>query len=92
MKSIKDDKSILLDDLLSRKTYGGTSNIENELKVILQPEFINSISLSKNGEVVSPELSNHKPKKQSRLERRIECQTTRVVKPAITSPQQKQAL
>ena len=39
--------------MLSRKTNEEKNILENELKEILQPEFIKSIGLSKNGEIFS---------------------------------------
>lgn len=85
LHSIKDDKSVLQEDLLSRKTNEEKNNLDSELQVILQPEFIKSIGLSTaNGEILSPvgkrgRLVNGsfqpRAKKPNRLERRIECQT-----------------
>ena len=54
LQSVKDDKSVLQEDLLSRKTNEEKNNLDNELQVILQPEFIKSIGLTANGEVLSP--------------------------------------
>ena len=75
---------MLQEDLLSRKTNEDRNNLDNELQIILQPEFIKSIGLTTaNGEILSP-LATAKQgsnvsggrqsnlKKKSRLERRIE--------------------
>ena len=69
---------------MSRKTNEERNNLDNELQVILQPEFIKSIGLTANGEVV------RSSKKQSRLDRRLECQTQRVVKPTTATTTQQQ--
>ena len=82
---------MLQEDMLSRASVAERNNLDNEFKEILQPEFIKSIGLSKNGESV--EMSSHpstanRQKRQSRLDRRLECQAQRVVKSPHREPQQ----
>ena len=55
LNSLKDDKSVLQEDLMSRKTNEERTNLESELQEILQPEFIKQIGLTKNGEIIQPE-------------------------------------
>ena len=44
---------LMQEDILSKKTNEEKNILENELKEILQPEFIKSIGLTKNGEIFS---------------------------------------
>ena len=52
LNSLKDDRSVLQEDLISRKTNDEKTNLENELKILIEPEFIRQIGLTKNGEVI----------------------------------------
>ena len=80
--TLQGDMSVTQEDLKSsRKTNNGGVMSDKELKKVLQPDFIKSIDLVKNGQSVqeaSPTLRGNKSRK-SRLERRLECQNQRVV-------------
>ena len=40
LQSMKDDRSMLQEDVMSRKTNEERNNPDNELQEVLQPEFI----------------------------------------------------
>ena len=83
--SLQDEggQSMLQEDLQSQTK--DDNYIASELQKILQPDFIKSIGLKQNGEVLpSSPMDTSKVSssmRNSRLDRRLECQNTRVVKP-----------
>ena len=58
---MKDDRSMLQEDVLSRKTNEERNNMENELQEVLQPEFIKQFGLTKNGQYLFPTAESPYP-------------------------------